>query len=181
MYVGASRGNTLWRTFDTFITLSMVFCQQGDDPSQIHFRQLLLNLRNATPTIADWTLLMSRTSSSLSQTENRVFDQSTHLFSTNNSVALHNKQMLKQLNVPIALCSVEVRKQTLLLSPEDEQLDMVVLLAFGQQVMLTTNLWVEAGLVNGALGQVVSIFYNTTTTPPMLPLFVVVDFVNYKG
>ena len=85
--------------------------------------------------------------------------------------------MLKQLNVPIALCSAEVRKQTLLLAPEDEQLDMVVLLAVGQQVMLTTNLWVEAGLVNGALGQVVSIVYNTATTPRMLPLFVVVDFV----
>ena len=89
--------------------------------------------------------------------------------------------MLKQLNVPIALCSAEVRKQTLLLAPEDEQLDMVVLLVVGQQVMLTTNLWVEAGLVNGALGKVVSILYNTAATPPMLPLFVVVDFVNYKG
>ena len=33
MYVGASCGNTLWRTFDTFITLSMVFRQQGDAPS----------------------------------------------------------------------------------------------------------------------------------------------------
>ena len=124
---------------------------------------------------------MSRTSSSLSQTENCIFDQSTHLFSTGNFVALHNKQMLKQLNVPIALCSAKVKKQTLLLAPEDEQLDMVVLLAVGQQVMLTTNLWVEVGLVNGALGKVVSILYNTATTPPMLPLFVVVDFVNYKG
>ena len=46
--------------------------------------------------------------------------------------------------------------------------------------MLTTNLWVEAGLVNGALGQVVSILYNTSTTPPYLPLFVVVNFMHYK-
>ena len=47
--------------------------------------------------------------------------------------------------------------------------------------MLTTNLWVEAGLVNGALGQVVSILYNTSTTPPNLPLFVVFNFMHYKG
>ena len=58
---------------------------------------------------------------------------------------------------------------------------MVVLLAVGQQFMLTTNLWVEAGLVNDALGLVVSILYNTATTPPMLHLFVVVDFINYKS
>ena len=47
--------------------------------------------------------------------------------------------------------------------------------------MLTKSLWVEAGLVNGALGQVVSIIYNTSTTPPNLALFVVVNFMHYKG
>ena len=46
--------------------------------------------------------------------------------------------------------------------------------------MLTTNIWV-ADLVNRALGQVVAILYNTITTPPNLPLFVVVNFMHYKG
>ena len=47
--------------------------------------------------------------------------------------------------------------------------------------MLSKNPWFEVGLVNGALGQVVAILYNTTTTPPNLPLFVVVNFMHYKG
>ena len=68
-----------------------------------------------------------------------------------------------------------------MLAIEDEQLSLTVLLSIGKQVMLTTNLWVEAGLVNRALVQVVSILYNTSTTPPNLPLFVVVNFMHYKG
>ena len=51
MYVGSSIGTAIWRTFDTFITLETIFRQQGNSPSETSFRQLLLNLRNATPTI----------------------------------------------------------------------------------------------------------------------------------
>ena len=91
MYVGALHGNILWRSFTTFVTLSIVFRQQGDNPVQVAFRSLLLNLRNATPTIADWNLLMSRKYSSLSQHENHTFEHSTHLLSTKNYATFHNK------------------------------------------------------------------------------------------
>ena len=53
MYAVSSIGTTLWRTFDTFIMLETIFRQQGNNPSQTAFRQLLLNLRNATPTVED--------------------------------------------------------------------------------------------------------------------------------
>ena len=33
MYVGLSRGNAFWHTFNTFVTLSTIFHQQGDIPS----------------------------------------------------------------------------------------------------------------------------------------------------
>ena len=46
--------------------------------------------------------------------------------------------------------------------------------------MLTANLWVEAGLVNGAIGNVVSICYQSGG-PPDLPLAVMVKFDNYLG
>ena len=43
-YAGSYIGTTLWRTFDTFIMLETIFRQQGNNPSQTAFRQLLLNL-----------------------------------------------------------------------------------------------------------------------------------------
>ena len=103
MYAGSSVGIALWRTFDTFIMLETIFRQQGNSASQTAFRQLLLNLRNATPTIEYWALLMTRTTSCLSFVENYSFEQYIHLYPTNSSVALHNKHMLKQLNMPIAI------------------------------------------------------------------------------
>ena len=48
-------------------------------------------------------------------------------------------------------------------------------------MLLTCNIWVEAGLVNGDLGKVVSILYPSGTKPPELPSFVIVDFFQYKG
>ena len=45
-------------------------------------------------------------------------------------------------------------------------------------VMLIVNLWVEIGLVNGALGTVVSICYQDSA-PPDLPL--AFRFDNYSG
>ena len=53
MYASSSVGTALWHTFDTFITLETIFQQQGNSPSQTAFRKLLLNLRNANPTIED--------------------------------------------------------------------------------------------------------------------------------
>ena len=73
MYVGSSIGTALWRTFDTFITLNTIFQQQGNNPSQNSFRQLLLKVRNATPTIEDWALLITSTTSCLSHVENCSF------------------------------------------------------------------------------------------------------------
>lgn len=46
--------------------------------------------------------------------------------------------------------------------------------------MLTSNLWVDVGLVNGAMGTVQAICYMTGG-PPDLPIAVMVRFDNYSG
>ena len=46
--------------------------------------------------------------------------------------------------------------------------------------MLTSNLWVDVGLVNGAMGIVEAICYRSGG-PPDLPLTVMVRFENYSG
>ena len=47
--------------------------------------------------------------------------------------------------------------------------------------MLTCNLCVEAGLVNGALGWVQNIFYMLGSRPPELPIYTTVLFDKYVG
>ena len=56
-----------------------------------------------------------------------------------------------------------------------------VFLARDARVMLTTNLWVAAGLVNGCIGTVVDIVYSGDKRPPALPDFVVCHFPEYRG
>ena len=61
-------------------------------------------------------------------------------------------------------------------------LEPVVCLAHGARVMLTTNLWVQVGLVNGAMGTVVAICYDDAgESPPRLPVVVTVRFDSFSG
>ena len=74
--------------------------------------------------------------------------------------------MLKSLQIPIALSIAEHINNNGTSQIEDDQLEPAVLLCPGQRVMLTSNLWVSASLVNGSLGQVVDIFYKSDHLPP---------------
>ena len=61
-------------------------------------------------------------------------------------------------------------------------LEPQLLLCEGAHVMLTCNMWTEAGLCNGAMGTVKHIIYNDNDKPPVLPLAVVIKFDdNYIG
>ena len=47
--------------------------------------------------------------------------------------------------------------------------------------MLSCNLWVKVGLVNGALRVIIQIVYTPGFIPPKLPAYGVVEFYNYIG
>ena len=47
--------------------------------------------------------------------------------------------------------------------------------------MLRSNLWIEAGLVNGLVGIVQEIIFEENHSPPSLPIAVMVEFDNYSG
>ena len=76
--------------------------------------------------------------------------------------------------MPIPHFFAEQRNQNSHQSIDEKQLALKILLVVGQQVMLTANLWVQAGLVNGSLGKVIHIAYNSNEQPPTLPSFFVV-------
>ena len=64
-------------------------------------------------------------------------------------------------------------------SEEAWGLDPILYLSHTACVMLIANLWVEVGLVNGAMGAVISICYETGG-PPNLLLAVMIQFDNYN-
>lgn len=49
------------------------------------------------------------------------------------------------------------------------------------RVMLSANLWVDGGLVNGSLGSITGILYSQNNGPPLLPDCILVQFNNYQG
>jgi ATP-dependent DNA helicase PIF1 len=181
LYAGNTAGKVLWKNFNIVVTLDIIFRQQGNHPRQAAFRQLLSNIRNVEPVIDDWDLLMSRVDMSLPPVERSLFHSAIHLFPTNDLVTLHNRQMLKSLNTPIARSVAEHTRRAEIAGVDDDQLEREVLLCPGQRVMLTCNLWVEAGLVNGALGYIQQIYYSPGTKPPQLPMFTTVLFDKYIG
>jgi ATP-dependent DNA helicase PIF1 len=134
---------------------------------------------NTTPLQQDWEILQSQTNTSLSTIECKSFDADIHLFATNILVSQHNRQMLKSLNKPIACNITKCLSHGVSKEDDAHQLDQKILLCIGQRVMLTCNLWIQVGLVNGALGMVTQISYTEGSGPPNLPTYVVVEFDTY--
>ena len=88
--------------------------------------------------------------------------------------------MLLSLSNPIAWSIVVKITHTFVDGDGSDELDVELLLSKDSRVMLTSNLWIEAGLVNGALGYVRSIVYRPRSAPPLPPSYVLMDFGSYS-
>ena len=64
---------------------------------------------------------------------------------------------------------------------DEDDLELELLIAVGARVMLTSNLWTDVGLVNGALGVIQQIVYNLGISTPEPATYVLVRFDNYQG
>jgi hypothetical protein len=104
----------LWKSFTTVVTLDTMYRQDGQRNEQKCFHHLLMNVRDAIPTIEDWKLLMSHTDTYLDASTKESFDKEIHLFVTNDDVQNHNKHCLRNLNYPIAVQYCYTRKKQLL-------------------------------------------------------------------
>ncbi len=94
------------------------------------------------------------------------------------AVVEHNVTRLRTNGQPIATVkAVHTGPNASKASPDDAaSLEPVICIAHGARVMLTANLWVDVGLVNGAMGTVVAICYKSGQYLPHLPVAVMVLF-----
>ncbi|KAM4067560.1 ATP-dependent DNA helicase PIF1 [Hirsutella rhossiliensis] len=144
------RGHVAYRLFDRTVFLTTVQRQAGDDQAQ--FRQALQELREVKLSIPSWNLLSSRVQARLTQSEVDSFKAALRVYSTRARVEAKNQGKGAGQ------------------APSDNagNLSNKFPIAKGARVMLTTNLWQPAGLVNGAQG----------TIPPAV---IMVDFDSYDG
>ena len=110
------------------------------------------------------------------------FASALHLYPTVEAVVEHNVSKLKDSGQPIAtIKAVHTGANAAKASSDDaDGLEVVICLAKSAHVMLTSNLWVEVGLVNGAMGSIKAMCYRNGG-PPDLPLAVMVKFDHYSG
>ena len=174
-------GSIDYHLFDHAVVLDRVMRQAGQDAGQECFRNLLLRLRNAELTVEDRKYLMTRTAGEVGDTKS--FDEALRLYPIIEAVAEHNVAKLRASGQPIAVLRAVhtgpgASKATL---DDAGGLEPVICIAHGARVMLSANLWVEVGLVNGALGTVEAICYESDQRPPDLPIAVTVKFDSYSG
>ena len=176
----SDQGRTAYLQFDKAFTLTRIMRQAGQDPQQVRFRDILLRLRNAEVTIEDWNYLMTQTPTSVADLS--PFASALRLHPTVEAVVEHNVAKLQASGQPIAtIKAVHTGANAAKASPDDASgLEAVVCLAKSARIMLTSNLWVEVGLVNGAMGTIEAICYRSGG-PPDLPLAVMVKFDHYSG
>ena len=162
-------GSICYQTFDCAVVLDQIMRQLGHDPSQVAFRDILLRLRNCEEIESDWKHPMTRTPANTPDTSN--FDSVLHLFSTVEAVVEQNINKLHSCGQPVAtIKAVQTGANASKASADDAGgLQLVVCLTKGACVMLSSNLWVDMGLVNGAVGTVQAICYRDGGVPPDLP------------
>lgn len=111
------------------------------------------------------------------------FDNAPLIANTRADVQAYNVHQLISLNKPIArIPPKDLPSLSLNNAAVETGLHDNLNLAIGCRVMLTTNLCVQAGLVNGALGTVNDIVYSQESNYPQdQPMFVLVKFDAVAG
>ena len=111
------------------------------------------------------------------------FNSALYLHPTIEAVVEYNISKLRTNGQPVATVkTIHSGPNAAKASAEDAGgLEPILCLAHEARIMLTANLWVDMGLVNGAMGTVIAICYHNGQQPPDLPIAVTVQFDSYSG
>lgn len=184
-------GLQLFNLFDKVVTLKEVI-RQGD-PSQQLFRDILMRIRVGEATEYDYETLKTRVNGIAKDSHEFLQSNYLHLSPTNDKCNEINEKMLHQLalNPDQRICTmyavhtgnkIAVEKAKTFSSEDFQGLVPILQLAVGARIMVTTNLWVSKGIMNGALGTVRYFLYRNNESPPLLPRGIIVEMdANYSG
>ena len=130
-------------------------------------------------------MLSTRARTELSEQEVQSFSDALRIFPTNERVRQYNTEHLIGLGKP---CIQAIASNTGCRAAEEATADTAgnlhskLPLCQGAKVMLTENIWTEAGLVNGALGTIFDIAWASGENPRISPPFVtLIWFKGYSG
>ena len=179
-----NKGKSLFDEFDISVVLTKQHRQTGGS-----FAKLCLKFRDGSFSPNDHKILQTRNYDELPLQEKLHFEKKgTRLVTTNKQAGNHNAKSLlsnvKENNQKIfRLDAAETgRREKATESSENfSSLKSTIHLAINARVMLTTNTWVEAGLINGAQGIVKDLFFEEAEIGDSLPSYVLVEMDDYKG
>ena len=170
-------GRAAYRSFFGAFELEQVHRQAGDEQAQ--FRALLAALHDGGLDREQWQLLCTRRT----RPDDPAIVNLPRLYANAADVLAYNLERLHRVCPDAAVVRAEHSDGTAAKAATDLAggLPAQTYLGTGATVMLTANLAVQLGLVNGARGTVVAVVYAPGTAPPALPVSVVVRFEGYTG
>ena len=180
----SNKGKELFEGFHCTVMLTKQHRQSGGD-----YAKLCLKFRDGNFTVDDHRLLQSRNFDDLPFEQQELLDTfGTRLVTTNVAAGAHNAKKIisvarqkKQKIFRIQSTETGNKGRSLAASENFSGLKAMVHVTIGSRVMLTNNLWIQAGLINGAQGTVVDISYDENTEVDGLPNYVMVKLDAYGG
>jgi hypothetical protein len=155
-------GAALYMLFNTVFTLKINYRQRSAAGAQL--ATFLEGMRKGVLSAADYEFLLSRSRESVGETAwTAAMDKAIHLYPTNDKVDEHNASKLHALSATTGVAIAMIRSVNSCVGAAKASkkiaggLDNLLAVGVGASVMLTKNLLIQYGLVNGASGTVVDL------------------------
>ena len=177
-------GREVYKSIDKCICFDEIMRQKDDD--QAEFRQILDHIAKGEFTPEEWNKLTSREYNKPVEDKEEFDNTAIKLCSTNKALKKFNIKKLEALESPkVVLKAVNnppfgAAKRAS--SSTAGGLQNATLLAENCRIMITRNLWTDAGLVNGAQGTIHKIVFKPGNDPfKGLPDVIYVNVPQYIG